>query len=54
MAFGMVRCGVCNKPIYHNPLKPPPAQASSCPRCMNWVRDYVIKLHKLRPEALRL
>jgi hypothetical protein len=46
MAFGMVRCGICDGPIYHNPLSPPPPEASPCLDCHNWAVQTIVKLHK--------
>jgi hypothetical protein len=49
VAIGMVRCKVCDGPIYYDPLKPPPAPENAiCDQgpnyCKRWAKDYPLAL----------
>jgi hypothetical protein len=49
--FNMVRCGVCNGPVYYSPVAPPPDDGTPCISCMDWAVKAIVTLHK-RPAAL--
>jgi hypothetical protein len=49
--FNMVRCGVCNGPVYYSPVAPPPDDGTPCVSCMDWAVKAIVTLHK-RPAAL--
>jgi hypothetical protein len=55
ISIGMVRCKVCDGPIYYDPLKPPPAPENAiCDQgpyyCTLWAESYPLKLFRFRTD----